>query len=197
MALGVPRERITVIENGVDVDALRRSRRVGRGARTSRARPAGEPLVGSVGCLAPRKDYGTLLAALALLRDRGTAFRCAIVGDGPERAALEAHSRELGLAERVAFLGERDRRGPPAAGVRRVHAVLARGGHPERAARGHGGRAAVRGDARGRQRRGAGRRPHRAGWCRRSDPPALAAALAERSRGRDEAARAAVRRAGR
>jgi glycosyltransferase involved in cell wall biosynthesis len=64
-------------------------------------------VVGSVGCLAPRKDYATLLDALALLRGRGRDFRVELVGDGPERAALEAHAASLGLSDRVRFLGER------------------------------------------------------------------------------------------
>jgi glycosyltransferase involved in cell wall biosynthesis len=65
------------------------------------------PLIGSVVCLAARKDYGTLIAALALLAERGRDFRCALVGDGPERAALEARALAAGLAPRMAFLGER------------------------------------------------------------------------------------------
>jgi glycosyltransferase involved in cell wall biosynthesis len=60
-----------------------------------------------VGCLAARKDYGTLLEALCLLGGRGLAFRAALVGDGPDRDALEARAAALGLAGRVRFLGER------------------------------------------------------------------------------------------
>jgi glycosyltransferase involved in cell wall biosynthesis len=106
VALGVPRERITVIENGVDVARFDGRDADGAGLGLP-GRPAGVPLVGSVGCLAPRKDFGTLLAALALLHRRGRDFRCAIAGDGPERAALAARASELGVAERVTFLGER------------------------------------------------------------------------------------------
>ena len=105
VALGVPASRVTVIENGVDVarfdGATRRDALPGL-----ESVPAGVPLVGSVGCLAPRKDYGTLLAALARLA-RSRDFRCAIAGDGPDRAALAARAAELGVADRVAFLGER------------------------------------------------------------------------------------------
>jgi glycosyltransferase involved in cell wall biosynthesis len=106
VALGVPRARITVIENGVDVSRFD-GRDAGREGLGLPAWPPGVRLVGSVGCLAPRKDFGTLLAALALLRDRGRDFRCAIAGDGPERAALESRAAALGLADRIAFLGER------------------------------------------------------------------------------------------
>ncbi len=106
VALGVPRERVTVIENGVDVA------RFPAGAPADAppglpARPAGVPLVGSVGCLAPRKDYGTLLEALGILARSGPECRCAIAGDGPERAALESRAAALGLTGRVTFLGER------------------------------------------------------------------------------------------
>lgn len=101
-AMGVPRDRITTIPNGVDVE------------RFAHARPAlGEadngaaPRIGSVGCLAARKDYGTLLEALAMLERRGHTFRVDLVGDGPDRDALESRARELGLADRVHFLGER------------------------------------------------------------------------------------------
>jgi glycosyltransferase involved in cell wall biosynthesis len=106
VALGVPRERITVIENGVDV---------GRFAALAPAaaipglpaRAPGVPLIGSVGCLAPRKDFGTLLEALARLAQSGAAFHCAIAGEGPDRAALEERAGRPDLAGRVTFLGER------------------------------------------------------------------------------------------
>ncbi len=112
VALGVPRGRITVIPNGVDAARFADGGPThGAGAPMAEARRElgadGSPLVGSVGCLAARKDYGTLLAALARLTERGTAFRAALVGDGVERAALEARAEELGLAPRLRFLGER------------------------------------------------------------------------------------------
>jgi glycosyltransferase involved in cell wall biosynthesis len=102
LALGVPPERVTVIPNGVDVE---------RFASASSGAPAdegnGTPVVGSVGCLAARKDYPTLLEALALLRGRGREFRTLLVGDGKERARLERRVEELGLRGLVTFLGER------------------------------------------------------------------------------------------
>ena len=63
VALGVPRGRITVIPNGVDA---------ARFAGAAAPAPNGEcPVFGSVGCLEARKDYGTLLEALAALAARG------------------------------------------------------------------------------------------------------------------------------
>jgi glycosyltransferase involved in cell wall biosynthesis len=56
--------------------------------------------------LVQRKGVDVLLAAVAALAPRS---RCAlwVAGDGPERAALEAASARLGIAERVRFLGRR------------------------------------------------------------------------------------------
>ena len=103
VALGVPAGRVTVIPNGVDVA---RFGRPGAAAAELELQP-GVPVVGSVGCLAPRKDYGTLLEALALLRERGLEPQLVLVGDGIERARLEEQARTLGIAGRVRFLGER------------------------------------------------------------------------------------------
>jgi glycosyltransferase involved in cell wall biosynthesis len=102
-ARGVPPERITVIPNGVDGARFAPSAAAG-----ARERNGQDPVIGCVGCLAPRKDHRTLLEALSALDRRGRRFHAVLVGDGPERAALEARARELGLAGRVRFAGERD-----------------------------------------------------------------------------------------
>jgi glycosyltransferase involved in cell wall biosynthesis len=46
-----------------------------------------------------------LLDALAILARRGRSFRCHLVGDGPERGALEAQAAALGIAGDVVFHG--------------------------------------------------------------------------------------------
>ncbi len=53
------------------------------------------------GRLGPQKSVGTALEALA----RVDEVALVIAGDGPDRAALERRARELGLEERVRFLG--------------------------------------------------------------------------------------------
>lgn len=57
-----------------------------------------------VGRLIARKGHPYLLRALALLQDHPQA-RLLIVGEGPERPALEAEVAALGLAPRVQFTG--------------------------------------------------------------------------------------------
>ena len=69
--------------------------------------PAGPALV-TVGHLVARKRHADVLRALAVLSERHPTLRYAIVGDGPERAALEALATRLGIAERVEFCGQLD-----------------------------------------------------------------------------------------
>jgi glycosyltransferase involved in cell wall biosynthesis len=59
-----------------------------------------------VGRLGREKNVELLLDALTLTR---VPARLAIAGDGPERETLEAHARELGISDRVRFLGELER----------------------------------------------------------------------------------------
>ena len=53
----------------------------------------------------PQKDYTTLLRALARLRD--SAWKLELIGDGPLRPEMEALSAQLGIGDRVQFLGAR------------------------------------------------------------------------------------------
>ena len=59
----------------------------------------------SVGRLHWVKDYRFLIQACAALRDQGLDFMCWIVGEGPERRALESQIAALGLQERVYLIG--------------------------------------------------------------------------------------------
>ncbi len=64
--------------------------------------PTGKaPLALAVGRLHQNKGFALLLDALAMTRE----VRLAIAGDGPLRDGLEAQARDLGIADRVQFLG--------------------------------------------------------------------------------------------
>ncbi len=67
--------------------------------------PVGWARLLAVGRLAPHKGYGTLLHALARLRDDGLRFHLRIAGGGDQRAELEALRDRLGLGGAVTFLG--------------------------------------------------------------------------------------------
>ncbi|MGH7573394.1 MAG: glycosyltransferase family 4 protein [Gemmatimonadota bacterium] len=51
------------------------------------------------------KGFDVALSGFARLTERFPALRLTLIGDGPERPALERQASELGLAERVAFAG--------------------------------------------------------------------------------------------
>jgi glycosyltransferase involved in cell wall biosynthesis len=65
----------------------------------------GPPVVLSVGRLVEKKGYDVLLRAAALVHRRGVDFRLRIVGEGVEWARLQRLVHEVGLTDRVAFLG--------------------------------------------------------------------------------------------
>jgi glycosyltransferase involved in cell wall biosynthesis len=99
---GVPRERITAIHNPVLSLALRE-----RGADPIDdpwLAPDGPPVILGVGRLVEQKDFPTLVRAFARLRARRSA-RLLILGEGPERAALERLVAELGVAADVRLRG--------------------------------------------------------------------------------------------
>jgi teichuronic acid biosynthesis glycosyltransferase TuaC len=68
------------------------------------ASPATPTLV-TVANLIARKHIGDVIRAVALLAAQWPQLRYVVVGDGPERAALESSAVSLGVADRVAFLG--------------------------------------------------------------------------------------------
>lgn len=65
----------------------------------------GKPLIAAVGSLTPVKGHRYLLLACRLLVDRGTDFRCLIIGDGPERENLAGLAAHLGLGKIVILTG--------------------------------------------------------------------------------------------
>ena len=97
--------RIRVIQNGVAVPkppTLEDRERI----RASLGVDPNEVLVCTVARLVPIKGIHVLLDAWARLPSRGQA-RLVVVGEGPERATLEALATSLGIAGSVSFLGFR------------------------------------------------------------------------------------------
>jgi colanic acid/amylovoran biosynthesis glycosyltransferase len=55
--------------------------------------------------LSYEKGLSFLIEAVQLMKQRGSNIRLVLAGDGPDRAALEALVKELGIEDRVTFLG--------------------------------------------------------------------------------------------
>src|SRR3954447_10697713 len=111
VALGVPEDKVRVIENGIDPRVFRPIDRVE--ARRSLGLPKYGPLLVSVGTLAPRKGFHLVLEAMARLKRRWPTLRFAVIGgDGPE-GAMGAELRQLAakmkIDGRVIFPGPRER----------------------------------------------------------------------------------------
>ena len=62
-------------------------------------------MVGICSGLRPEKAHGDLLAALARLRARGVPAQALLIGDGPERPAIERGIARLGLEDHVRITG--------------------------------------------------------------------------------------------
>ncbi len=101
---GIAQDRLTVIPYGMDIDQfLRQVRRA-----PALHRPHGKKLIVCPARLVPVKGHKHLLDALGRLRTERGDWVCWLMGDGPERGALEQQSRSLGLQDHVVFLGGRN-----------------------------------------------------------------------------------------
>ncbi|MFT3761957.1 MAG: glycosyltransferase family 4 protein [Pseudoxanthomonas sp.] len=106
LGAGLPRKRIHRIDNGIGIPA-----RDGSATPLSRAAlgiPEDAYLFAAVGRLAPEKNLALLLEAFAVQSARAPGSFLMLVGDGPDRAALESQAASLGLDGKILFTGNRD-----------------------------------------------------------------------------------------
>ena len=97
---------LRVLRIGLDLDGFTASQPDdGAAFRSEVGVLPGETLLVAIGRLVPIKRYDVAIRAVALAED--VPLRLAIVGDGSERARLERLARELGVEDRVRFMGWR------------------------------------------------------------------------------------------
>jgi teichuronic acid biosynthesis glycosyltransferase TuaC len=99
VGLGMPEGKIRVHHTGVDLERFRPCDREAAKA----ALGVEGPLIATVGALIPLKGQKLALAALAEV----PGATLMLIGEGPDRAALEAEARRLGVEDRARFLGNR------------------------------------------------------------------------------------------
>jgi glycosyltransferase involved in cell wall biosynthesis len=99
----VPSEKITMVDNGIDIGHFSGGRPVLRDELGLRE----NPLVGFVGRLAPEKGLEHLLHAAAGILNTLPTAKFILAGEGPERLTLEKLARQLGIEKSVIFLGRR------------------------------------------------------------------------------------------
>lgn len=94
--------------------------------------PKGEPLILGVGRFVEKKGFSYLVDAVALLCRRGRGVRCWLIGDGPQRKALERQIAQLEVWDVVELKGwlsqDEVRRAYEQAAVLAVPSVVARDG---------------------------------------------------------------------
>jgi glycosyltransferase involved in cell wall biosynthesis len=108
IALGTWRldpRRVHTIPNGIDLGRFPGS----HDAATAAAWPGEGPVVATVAALRAEKNLGRLLRSFATAigaeAGRTNPARLVIIGDGPERAGLDALATELHLRQHITFLG--------------------------------------------------------------------------------------------
>jgi sugar transferase (PEP-CTERM/EpsH1 system associated) len=101
--IGVPKNRITQVYNGVDCDLFQPAAvSVKQRVRAELGIASNQPLVGIIGRLDPIKDHATLFAAFSMVRCEMPQATLLVVGDGPHRKALEKQA-----VKGIHFLGNR------------------------------------------------------------------------------------------
>lgn len=101
-AIGVPPDRLRLIENGIDTDDYRRHSPL-------ECDNSGRPIViGAAGRLSPEKGFDHAIAAVATLRARGRDVRMIIAGEGDDRPRLEAQIAQCGLIDHIVLAGYRN-----------------------------------------------------------------------------------------
>lgn len=134
--IGIPAQKLVVVPNGIDLthysnlpsqaearaalpSTPRQARRIaGSGHRNLSPKAAlrqafPEPvegrsttIVGAIGRPRPVKGYNFLLDAWVQVTQAHPDAHLLFVGDGPDQLALQAQAKQLGLQERVTFLGD-------------------------------------------------------------------------------------------
>ena len=109
-ALGYDRSKMRFIPNGYDLVDFHPGLDPQGEMKASLVPDQSIPLIGMVSRFNPQKDHANLLDALTILRDRGLAFQCVLVGTGLDssNAQIVDWIAQRGLVDHVQLLGRRN-----------------------------------------------------------------------------------------
>lgn len=96
-AAGFAAERIAIIPNGIESTAPQ--------CRSSGQKSGDDFRIAFVGRLSPEKRVDVLIEAARQLAQAGLAVKLDLMGDGPERPALERHVARTAVGSRICFRG--------------------------------------------------------------------------------------------
>lgn len=103
-AAGVPDRALRLLNNAIVLDRYRRTGRTGYLAELF-GRPVAGPVIAAIGRISPEKGQMDLVEALGILKSRGCDVSAVFAGDGPDKPAVIARVRALGLEDRVCLAG--------------------------------------------------------------------------------------------
>jgi glycosyltransferase involved in cell wall biosynthesis len=104
LGAGVREDRIRIVRNGIDLRPFARAIPSPAEAK----QPERDLVLGLVGRLAWEKGVDVFLAAVARVASEFNAARFVVVGDGPDREALERQIDDLHIRERMTLAGRQD-----------------------------------------------------------------------------------------
>jgi glycosyltransferase involved in cell wall biosynthesis len=105
---GAAPARLALVPSGIDPDEVRRAAAFPLGIRAQLGLPSTTPLAVNVAALEPAKDQATLIRAAAQARALRPDLHWVIAGGGRLRPALTAEATQLGLTDRIHFIGWTD-----------------------------------------------------------------------------------------
>ncbi len=96
-------DRITIVENFVSRSAIEQ-----QSLEFTVEKPVGKTVLCSCGRLSPVKGFDIAVNSAKILKEKGFDFLWYFVGDGPERAKLEALIKELSLENDIVITGMKE-----------------------------------------------------------------------------------------
>ena len=105
------RERLIVINNGIDISCFRYDENVRRMVRTELGISDKTVLIGSVGRLTHQKNQAFLIDILEYIKARHKntdEYKLILIGEGEDRHILESKAAQAGLEQEVVFTGAVD-----------------------------------------------------------------------------------------
>jgi len=103
-----PPDRIDVIYNSIDAEQFRPDPEIRRRVRNELRMAEDQVVIGNVSTLRPVKGVHHFVAAAALVRDRAPTARFLVIGDGPQRPAIEQQIADLQLGPVFRLLGSQE-----------------------------------------------------------------------------------------
>lgn len=104
---GIPKRKITVIHNGIDMDRFNPGKADREAVRKELGISPDEKVIGTAARLCPEKGLFELLYAFSRIVRKYPNVRLLIVGEGQSKAGLRALAEELSFSDRVIFTGLR------------------------------------------------------------------------------------------